>query len=229
MLTSLPIDALKLDMTFIRNAFGEQRDVRMLELVIDIADYLQVPVVAEGVETEEQYLVLKALGCDLVQGYYFSKPLPDSEFEHFLDERKNQPVEELPRQRKSYVSISKALTSDFESIFYVDTETDYYLEFFTGPGGDLKIRQGGQDFFKDAEEKILKEVSDEDRESVRKALRKDHLLSFMKSEENSSISYHRKSDGSEKSGSLETIRTKNNDERHIVIGVRKEAPAEGTL
>ena len=76
MLSHLPIDALKLDMSFVRNAFGENRDVRMIELIIDIADYLHVPVVAEGVETEEQYLVLKAMGCDLIQGYYFSRPVP---------------------------------------------------------------------------------------------------------------------------------------------------------
>ena len=63
MLSHLPIDALKLDMSFVRSAFGGTRDVRMIELIIDIADYLHVPVVAEGVETEEQYLVLKAMGC----------------------------------------------------------------------------------------------------------------------------------------------------------------------
>ena len=84
MLSHLPIDALKLDMSFVRSAFGETRDVRMIELIIDIADYLHVPVVAEGVETEEQYLVLKAMGCDLVQGYYFSKPVPPEAFDRFL-------------------------------------------------------------------------------------------------------------------------------------------------
>ena len=84
MLSNLPIDALKLDMSFVRNAFGETKDVRMIELIIDIAAYLHVPVVAEGVETEEQYLALKELGCDLVQGYYFSKPVPPEAFDHFL-------------------------------------------------------------------------------------------------------------------------------------------------
>jgi EAL domain-containing protein (putative c-di-GMP-specific phosphodiesterase class I) len=78
MLTRLPIDVLKLDMSFVRSAFGETRDVRMIELIIDIADYLHVPVVAEGVETEEQYLILKSMGCDFVQGYYFSRPVPPS-------------------------------------------------------------------------------------------------------------------------------------------------------
>ena len=84
MLTNLPIDALKLDMTFVQSAFGEKKDVKIIELIIDIANYLQVPVIAEGVETEEQYLGLKELGCEMVQGYYFSKPVPHEEFEKFL-------------------------------------------------------------------------------------------------------------------------------------------------
>ena len=87
MLSKLPIDALKLDMSFIRSAFRETRDMRMIELIIDIADYLHVPVVAEGVETEEQYLALKELGCDMAQGYYFSKPVPAESFEQILRER----------------------------------------------------------------------------------------------------------------------------------------------
>ena len=90
MLSSLPIDALKLDMSFVRSAFGETRDARMIELILDIAEYLRVPVVAEGVETEEQYLELKALGCDLAQGYFFSKPVPPEAFRRFLEQRKPQ-------------------------------------------------------------------------------------------------------------------------------------------
>lgn len=86
MLTHLPIDALKLDMSFIRSAFGEMLDLRMIQLIIDIAGYLQVPLIAEGVETEEQYLALKDMGCDLVQGYYFSKPVAPEEFDRFLTE-----------------------------------------------------------------------------------------------------------------------------------------------
>ena len=84
MISELPIDALKLDMMFIRNAFDKINDTRMISIVIDIADYLGVPVIAEGVETEEQYLALKKLGCTIIQGYYFSKPVPADEFEKFL-------------------------------------------------------------------------------------------------------------------------------------------------
>lgn len=52
-----------------------------MELILDIASYLNVPVVAEGVETENQLNLLRQAGCDLVQGYYFSRPLPPEEFE----------------------------------------------------------------------------------------------------------------------------------------------------
>ncbi|SCW50992.1 EAL domain, c-di-GMP-specific phosphodiesterase class I (or its enzymatically inactive variant) [Ruminococcaceae bacterium YRB3002] len=83
MIGELPIDALKLDMLFIRSAFKNQ-NMKMLDIVIDIADCLEVPAIAEGVETEEQYLKLKESGCELIQGYYFSKPLPGDEFEGFL-------------------------------------------------------------------------------------------------------------------------------------------------
>ena len=84
MISSLPIDALKLDMQFIRHAFQERKNTRMLEVVIDIADSLGVPTIAEGVETAEQLFTLRSMGCDIVQGYYFSRPVPDAEFEPFL-------------------------------------------------------------------------------------------------------------------------------------------------
>ena len=90
MISELPIDALKLDMMFIRSAFDKHNDTRMISIVIDIADYLGVPVIAEGVETEEQYLALKKLGCAIIQGYYFSKPVPAAEFEKFLIEKKGE-------------------------------------------------------------------------------------------------------------------------------------------
>ena len=220
MLSHLPIDVLKLDISFVRNAFGETRDVRMIELIIDIADYLHVPVVAEGVETEEQYLVLKAMGCDYVQGYYFSKPVPPEQFDGFLIERGEQSVEIAPAVRRTYMSISNALTGDFESIYYVDVTSTHYLEFFTGKDGELEIRPGGTDFFGDTGEKILEDICEEDRERIREVLSRESLIRWINGEEKGLVSFRRMTDGQLKSYTLQTIKTRSSDEHHIVIGIK---------
>ena len=87
MLSMLPIDALKLDMQFVRNMEADERSARMLELMIDIAKYLGVPVIAEGVETAAQVEALRRMGCDMIQGYYFSRPIPPEEFEKRIEEK----------------------------------------------------------------------------------------------------------------------------------------------
>ena len=80
MLTEIPIDVLKIDMQFIRRMLLDDKNLKLVRLVMDIAEFLDVPVVAEGVEEEEQLNVLRKMGCDIVQGYYFSPPLPAQRF-----------------------------------------------------------------------------------------------------------------------------------------------------
>ena len=87
MISSLPLDALKLDMVFIKEAFSDKKDTNIIELIINLAKKLSLKVVAEGVETLEQLDALKELGCDIVQGYYYSKPIPANDFERFLGDK----------------------------------------------------------------------------------------------------------------------------------------------
>ena len=84
MLSDMPVDVLKMDMKFIRNIETSETDRRLVELVLDIAEYLKVAVVAEGVETEGQLAILRERKCNIVQGYYFSRPLPPEEFEALI-------------------------------------------------------------------------------------------------------------------------------------------------
>lgn len=84
MLSYMPIDVLKMDMKFVRNIGQSEKDFRLVQVVLDIAKYLKVPVVAEGVETGQQLEMLQGAGCDLVQGFYFSRPLPPEEFERLI-------------------------------------------------------------------------------------------------------------------------------------------------
>lgn len=90
MLSAMPIDVLKMDMKFIRNIEHSEKDLRLAELVLDIARYLKVPVVAEGVETEGQLQLLRDAGCDIIQGYFFSPPLPADKFEELIKRELNR-------------------------------------------------------------------------------------------------------------------------------------------
>ena len=84
MLTDLPFDVLKLDMVFVRNIHTDDRARKLVKFIMEIAEFLRVTTIAEGVELKEQYEILKEMGCDVIQGYYFSKPLPSEEFEKLL-------------------------------------------------------------------------------------------------------------------------------------------------
>ena len=81
MLSSMPIDVLKMDRSFISNMENSEKDKQLVALIFGIAENLDITVIAEGVETEAQLLLLKQMGCTLVQGYYFSRPLHPSDFE----------------------------------------------------------------------------------------------------------------------------------------------------
>ena len=81
MLSAMPVDVIKMDRTFIQNLENNEKDIQLVALILGIADNLKIPVVAEGVETESQMKLLKELGCSVVQGYYFSRPLHPDDFE----------------------------------------------------------------------------------------------------------------------------------------------------
>ena len=88
MLTSIPIDVLKMDMKFVRNMLKDDKSFMLCQLVMDISRFLDVPVVAEGVEEQEQVDKLKEMGCEIIQGYFFSKPLPSDEFKELIKKEK---------------------------------------------------------------------------------------------------------------------------------------------
>lgn len=85
MITTLPIDILKIDMSFVRNMEKDERNLKLVELVAGIAKFLKIPAVAEGVETASQLKILKEMGCQIIQGYFFSKPVPPKDFAPFIE------------------------------------------------------------------------------------------------------------------------------------------------
>ena len=150
MISDLPIDALKLDMQFIRNAFRERKDTRLLEVIFHLAESLEVPTIAEGVETAEQMLTLKSMGCDIVQGYYFSRPLPANEFEPLVAEKEEQEEKvkagRLPTGKNefTYDALHDPLTglynhTAFEILFH-DSDKDHIAVLLADIDGFKKFR-----------------------------------------------------------------------------------------
>ena len=84
MLQTMPIDIIKIDKTFIDKIDIKNNKENLVDYIILIAKKLKLKTVAEGVETEEQVRYLKELGCDIIQGYFYSKPLRKEEFEKYI-------------------------------------------------------------------------------------------------------------------------------------------------
>lgn len=85
-LSRFNIDFIKIDRSFVSNMTAGNEDFSLCEAVIAMAHKLGIQVIAEGVETEMQKVLLTEIGCDYAQGYLFSKPLPAEEFEQLLKE-----------------------------------------------------------------------------------------------------------------------------------------------
>lgn len=88
-LKKFPLDCLKVDQSFIRDMEKSEVNKNIVETVINLAHNLNLEVVAEGVETQEQVTLLAEMGCDTLQGYFFSKPILPKEVEQLLKSNKN--------------------------------------------------------------------------------------------------------------------------------------------
>jgi EAL domain-containing protein (putative c-di-GMP-specific phosphodiesterase class I) len=89
-LKRFPLNSLKIDRSFIRDIPENGDDVTITSAIIAMAHQLNLGVVAEGVETQQQLEFLHQQGCEMCQGYFFSKPLPAEQFEAMLCENDNR-------------------------------------------------------------------------------------------------------------------------------------------
>jgi len=83
------VDRLKIDQSFVRDMTHNYDDAEIARAIINLGHTLGLEIVSEGVETKEQLELLKQQECDIIQGYYISKPIPASEIPDFLRAEKN--------------------------------------------------------------------------------------------------------------------------------------------
>ena len=83
----MPVASLKIDKSFVINMVANDNDAVIVRSTIDLGRNLGLKVIAEGVETEAAWLRLRALGCDLAQGFFISRPIPAGELSPWLADR----------------------------------------------------------------------------------------------------------------------------------------------
>lgn len=86
-LKRLPLDQIKIDRSFARDITTDPNDAAIVETIISMARHMNLGVVAERVETEDQLAFLRARGCTVIQGYYFSRPVAPAEFQGMLEKQ----------------------------------------------------------------------------------------------------------------------------------------------
>lgn len=91
-LKDIPIDLLKLDMKFMQGFETNSRVGTIVTSVARMSKWLNIPMLAEGVETKEQFEFLKSIGCAYIQGYYFAKPIPEEEFTSLIAQESVTPL-----------------------------------------------------------------------------------------------------------------------------------------
>lgn len=226
MLFTLPIDALKVDMHLVQNALNNKSNIRMLEIIIDIAEFLAIPVLSEGVETRDQLTILKGLGYDYVQGYFFSKPVEAKEFDKFFTGDKDivcatqadKAYAETHKREIYFGKIAGALFSDYESIFYVDLQTEHYVEYLRAHDHSrLNYEKTENNFFKDVYERAKDLMSPADRERFNQILaHKQEILSSMQ-EKPFSIIYRLNFHGTPAWYNMKAVMSK--DGTSMVVGI----------
>jgi EAL domain-containing protein (putative c-di-GMP-specific phosphodiesterase class I) len=108
-LAQLPVQTLKIDQSFIANLTESETNRRVVQAIIALGRAMDLEVVAEGVETDQQYAILRRLECDLVQGFFIAKPMPADEFRRWCEGHEDT---QSLKHSSSIVGIDKARRND---------------------------------------------------------------------------------------------------------------------
>ncbi len=168
-LKDLPIDILKLDMGFIRDETNMDKGGNIITSIVRMAHSLDLLTVAEGVETKEKVTFLKSIGCDIFQGFVFSRPINEKQFISLMQ---SSEISTLNKKRNNTTSF------DLNNFFNPDSNESKMFEELTGPAAILSFNEQNDDIeLIRYNQKCLKLFGLEgtDNKNVRK-----HLQNFLK-------------------------------------------------
>ncbi|NCC16240.1 MAG: EAL domain-containing protein [Clostridia bacterium] len=129
MLSEIPIDVLKLDMRFVQNQDSSRNKRDIMSFVISLAKWMNLTVIAEGVENEDQVNLLKSLGCHRVQGFFFSKPLPLNIFEELVHKVNVNNVDSVAEAPTAYDENILRLDAGKQSMLILDADSEEFAPF----------------------------------------------------------------------------------------------------
>ena len=128
-LSAMSVDILKLDLKFVHSEIEKPEDNSILNDVITMAHRMHLRVVAEGVETAHQAERLRMIGCDYVQGYYFSAPLPIRDYESLLTSQKEQTEEAVEEALPERKQVNTILVIDENEVYRQKVEKTFEDEY----------------------------------------------------------------------------------------------------
>ena len=131
-LKDISIDILKLDMGFIRDESNMDKGGNIVSSIIRMAHSLDLVTVAEGVESNEKVSFLKGIGCDILQGFYFSRPVNPKQFVSLVEASGTSKIEANHKQSTFF---------DFKNFFNPDSNESIMFEQFTGPAAILEFNE----------------------------------------------------------------------------------------
>lgn len=147
-LKRFPLDAVKVDRSFVRDIVADSDDASITRAVITMAHHLKLKVVAEGVETAEQLAMLISHQCDIIQGYFFSRPLPLEEMENLLISGQHLPIHLLRSGTRKPMALFVAVDGCNEVISMLErdghrvcvaADADSALQWFAGNLADVLV------------------------------------------------------------------------------------------
>jgi diguanylate cyclase (GGDEF)-like protein/PAS domain S-box-containing protein len=136
-LKDIPIDILKLDMGFLRSSQNLERGGCILNSIIKMAQALEFITIAEGVETESQANFLKSLGCDIIQGFLYARPMPEKDYEKLIISKEKHFVVQRP---SVHGKISAEHFNDPDSV------ENLMFEHYSGPSLFIQYDESSEKF-----------------------------------------------------------------------------------